>query len=75
MRQEGEHPEIAKARLAMEDVTAAIRAYEKEKARLEEESEKPGVKGLSAKHTLAQVCISLFYKYTQVWVVSMVLKG
>ena len=49
----GEHPEIAKARQALEDVNAAIRAYETEKARLEKESKEPGVKGLGAKHQLS----------------------
>lgn len=48
-----EHPEIAAARRALEDVNAAIRAYEAEKHRLEEESKLPGVKGLGAKAQLA----------------------
>ena len=55
---EGEHPELTKARLALEDVTAAIRAYEQEKARLEAESKLPGVRGLGAKHSLAQLAAS-----------------
>merc|ERR1712100_685773 len=50
-----EHPEIRKARLALEEVNKRIRAYEAEKARLEAESQKPGVKGLTAKNMLAQL--------------------
>lgn len=50
-----EHPEIRKARLALEEVNKRIRAYEAEKARLEAESQKPGVKGLKAKNELAQL--------------------
>lgn len=50
-----EHPEIKKARLALEEVNKAIQAYEAEKARLEEESKLPGVKGLKAKNLLAQL--------------------
>lgn len=50
-----EHPEIKKARLALEDVTARIQAFEAEKMKLEKDSEKPGVKGLSAKNLLAQL--------------------
>jgi len=50
-----EHPEIRKARLALEEVNKRIRAYEAEKARLEKESEQPGVKGLRAKNLLAQL--------------------
>jgi len=56
--EEGEHPEITKARLALEEVNAAIRAYEKEKNRLQEESKLPGVRGLTAKHTFAQLAAS-----------------
>jgi hypothetical protein len=48
-----EHPEIVKARKALEEVNKAIQAYEAEKHRLTEESQKPGVKGLGAKHQLA----------------------
>ena len=48
-----EHPEIAAARRALEEVNKAIRAYETEKQRLEKESKEPGVKGLSAKAKLA----------------------
>lgn len=50
-----EHPEIRKARLALEEATKAIRAYEAEKARLEEGSKLPGVKGLKFKNMLAQL--------------------
>jgi len=50
-----EHPEIKKARLALEDVNKKIRAYEEEKARLEAESQGTGVKALGAKNTLAQI--------------------
>ncbi|KAH9262843.1 hypothetical protein BASA82_000135 [Batrachochytrium salamandrivorans] len=58
MRQEGEHPEVTKARLLLEDVNAAIRAYEKEKIRLETDAQLPGVRGLTATHTLAQLSAS-----------------
>lgn len=50
-----EHPEIRKARLALEEVNRRIKAYEAEKARLEAESLLPGVKGLKAKNLLAQL--------------------
>ena len=50
-----EHPEIVKARMALEEVNKRIRAYEAEKARLTEESQQPGVKGLRAKNLLAQL--------------------
>jgi len=50
-----EHPEIRKARLALEEVNKRIRAYEAEKARLELESQQPGVRGLKAKNELAQL--------------------
>jgi len=50
-----EHPEIRKARLALEEVSKKIRAYEAEKYRLEEESKLPGVKGLAATNLLAQL--------------------
>lgn len=50
-----EHPEIRAAREALEAVNARIKAYEAEKARLEEESKAPGVKGLKAKNLLAQL--------------------
>lgn len=55
MKAPGEHPEIKKARLALEEVNKRIKAYEAEKARLEEESKLPGVKGLKAKNLLAQL--------------------
>jgi hypothetical protein len=48
-----EHPEIVKARKALEEVNKATQAYEAEKHRLTEDSQKPGVKGLGAKHQLA----------------------
>jgi hypothetical protein len=50
-----EHPEIRKARLALEEVSKRIRAYEAEKARLTALSNEPGVKGLKAKNELAQL--------------------
>jgi len=50
-----EHPEIRKARLALEEVNKRIRAYEAEKTRLEEDAKLPGVKGLKAKNLLAQL--------------------
>jgi len=50
-----EHPEIRKARLALEEVSKRVKAFEAEKARLEAESEKEGVKGLGAKNLLAQL--------------------
>jgi len=50
-----EHPEIRKARLALEEVNKRIRAFEAEKARLEAESKLPGVKGLGATNMLAQL--------------------
>ena len=50
-----EHPEIRKARLALEEANKAIRAYEAEKNRLEEGSKLPGVKGLKFKNMLAQL--------------------
>jgi hypothetical protein len=50
-----EHPEIRKARLALEEVNKRIRAYEAEKSRLTEESKLPGVKGLRSKNLLAQL--------------------
>jgi len=48
-----EHPEIAAARRALEDVNSAIRAFESEKQRLLRESKEKGVKGLQAQHQLA----------------------
>lgn len=50
-----EHPEIRKARLALEAVNARIKAYEAEKMRLENESKHSGVRGLKAKNLLAQL--------------------
>mmetsp|Transcript_11415 Transcript_11415/g.17115 ORF Transcript_11415/g.17115 Transcript_11415/m.17115 type:complete len:280 (+) Transcript_11415:209-1048(+) len=50
-----EHPEIRKARLALEEVNKRIRAYEAEKARLEAEAAGTGVKALRAKNMLAQL--------------------
>jgi len=50
-----EHPEIRKARLALEEVSKRIRAYEAEKARLTKLAAEPGVKGLKAKNELAQL--------------------
>lgn len=55
MNNSEEHPEVRKARLALEEVNKRIRAYEAEKARLEELAQKPGVKGLGAKNQLAQL--------------------
>jgi hypothetical protein len=55
MRGGDEHPEIRAARLALEEVNKRIKAYEAEKARLEAESQEPGVKGLKAKNQLAQL--------------------
>jgi len=50
-----EHPEIRKARLALEEVNKSIRAYEEEKARLTAEAKGNGVKALGAKNMLAQI--------------------
>lgn len=50
-----EHPEIRKARLALEEVNKRIRAYEEEKDRLTNESQGSGVKALGAKNMLAQI--------------------
>jgi len=50
-----EHPEIRKARLALEEVNKRIRAYEEEKARLTADSKLEGVKGLGAVNMLAQI--------------------
>lgn len=55
MKAPDEHPEIKKARLALEEVNKRIMAYEAEKARLEELAKAPGVKGLGAKNLLAQL--------------------
>jgi len=50
-----EHPEIAKARLALAEVTERIHAYEAEKTRLEDLAQGTGVKALGAKNMLAQL--------------------
>ncbi|EGG17410.1 actin bundling protein [Cavenderia fasciculata] len=50
-----EHPEIKKARLALEEVNKRIRAYEEEKARLTQDAAGTGVKALGAKNMLAQI--------------------
>jgi len=55
MKAPDEHPEIKKARLALEEVNKRIKEYEAEKFRLEQEAELPGVKGLKAKNMLAQL--------------------
>jgi len=53
-----EHPEIRKARLALEEVNKRIREYEAEKARLEALAAGSGVKALTAKNQLAQLAAS-----------------
>jgi len=53
MQAPDEHPEVRKAREALEEVNARIQAYEAEKHRLTTDSEKPGIKGLKAKHELS----------------------
>lgn len=50
-----EHPEITAARLALEAVNDAIKAYETKKQKLTDLSLKGGVKGLRAKNQLAQL--------------------
>jgi len=50
-----EHPEITKARVALEEVSQRIRAYEEEKARLSSLSKGEGVKALGATNQLAQI--------------------
>jgi hypothetical protein len=56
MSQGEEHPEVRKARLALEEVNKRIRAFEEEKARLEEIANSGnGVKALGAKNMLAQL--------------------
>jgi len=50
-----EHPEVTKAKNALNEVNAAIAAYEAEKRRLEEASEGTGVSALRAKNQLAQM--------------------
>lgn len=61
-----EHPEIRKARLALEEVNRRIAAYEAEKTRLENESKKPGVRGLKAKNMLAQLGAGPLWEKLQV---------
>jgi len=46
------------AKAALEEVNAAIRAYEEERSKLESDSQLPGVKGLAAKNLLAQLMAS-----------------
>jgi len=58
MGHDEEHPEVRKARLALEEVSKRIRAYEAEKFRLEELAKQEGVKGLGAKNMLAQLAAS-----------------
>lgn len=61
MKAPDEHPEVKKARLALEEVNQRIKAYEAEKCRLEQlafnedGSPKGGVKALRAKNQLAQL--------------------
>jgi len=50
-----ENKYIKEARLALEAVHKAIKAYEKKKKALEELAKKPGVKGLGAKNQIAQL--------------------
>lgn len=50
-----EHPEITAARQKLDEVTAAIRAYEAKKAELTAKAEAGGVKGMTAKNELAQL--------------------
>jgi len=50
-----EHPEIRKARIALEEVNKDIQAFEAEKERLTEASKGKGVKALGAKNMLAQL--------------------
>jgi len=47
--------ELRQALLALQEVQKRVNDYEAEKARLEEESKQPGVKGLTAKNMLAQL--------------------
>lgn len=55
MKAPDEHPEVKKARLALEEVNKRIKEYEAELYRLTEASKLPGVKGLTAKNQLAQI--------------------
>lgn len=52
MRAPDEHPEVRKARLALEEVTRRIKEYETERQRLMEQAKMPGIKGLQATHSL-----------------------
>jgi len=60
-----EHPEIRKARLALEKVNEKIAAYEAEKQRLTTNAKKPGVPGLRAKNLLAQLDASPLWEALQ----------
>ena len=53
-----DNDQIKAARAALEEVNAAIRAYEEEKSRLEADSKLPGVKGLAAKNLMHQLMAS-----------------
>lgn len=56
LMQGDEHPEITKARLALEEVNKRIRAFEAEKSRLEAIANSgSGVKALGARNMLAQI--------------------
>lgn len=56
LQQGDEHPEITKARLALEEVNKRIRAFEAEKSRLEGIANSgSGVKALGARNMLAQI--------------------
>lgn len=52
MQAPDEHPEVRKARLALEEVTRLIKIYEGKRYELEEAAKKPGIKGLQATHSL-----------------------
>jgi len=60
-----EHPEIKKARLALEEVNKRVQAYEAEKQRLMDDSKKGGVIGLKAKNELAQLNSSPLWESIQ----------
>jgi len=55
MKVEGEPPEITAAKKLLSEVHKLIAQYETNKAKLEERSKLPGVKGLTAKNSLAQL--------------------
>ena len=61
-----EDEDMIKCRNAIDEVNDAIRAYEKEKIRLTDESKLPGVKGLGAKHTLTMLMASPLAENLQV---------